>query len=161
MPTLKTVWTDDDNKEIKAAWLKFLASVPTLHPSSFTITGDSHKMREQLTLPWRSINIEGKLNSIFWAAIAGLICRSQSLAVGQPEAGWQRELGCWFLQPTKIYGVPYTTAIGVFSPNCWGMLHKQIGSFRAVQRVTYSFTSSLISSDTRMGLALLSFSLNE
>lgn len=60
---------------------------------------------------------ERKFNSIFRAAITGVICRSQSLAVGQPEAGWQREEAeCCFLLPAKIYCVSYATAIGVFSP---------------------------------------------
>lgn len=37
---LKTVRADKYNKEIKAASLKFLASVSILHPNSLNITGD-------------------------------------------------------------------------------------------------------------------------
>jgi len=92
------------------------------------------------------------------------------LAEGQPEATWQREeLGRCFLLPAKIYYYYYLTLLGCSPLTAEVCYTSRLGHSTAgageIQgnafRVTYNFTSSLISSDTEMGLVLLSFSLNE
>lgn len=102
---LKTVWTDKYNKEIKAALLKFLASVSILRPNSLNITGDI-KWEKTINFAPKEHNVLKKVQLCFlsghrWSDLEIPVFGSGTARSRTAE----KNLDGVFLLPPKMYCV--------------------------------------------------------